>query len=156
MDILFEQRLVQNSALSVQILYTVINTFFLEKNKTQGLEFPLAFVVLPLIYQKKIVNSFYNRRGRGMLYRTVIEKPELFIGFQSRMEIYFEQTMIAISLGLNSETLKLSDGILYPKSNMRIKEPEDLKQMFNSERRLGRSFAESNIKEISQFLKIVF
>jgi len=156
MDILFEQRLIQNSALSMQILHIVINTFYLEKNKTQGLEFPLVFIVLPFIYQRKIVNTFYKRKGKGMLYRTIIENPELFIGFQSRMEIYFEQTMSAISLGLNSNMFELSNGMLYPCSNKKFAQPNGLVQMFRSAKRLGKSFAESNIEEISQFLKIVF
>ncbi len=160
MDILFEQKLIQNTALAMELLHAVILEHYKKNKATTGLKFPLIFLVLPLLFQKRTTNVLYNKASPGSIYKAISENREIPIGLQNRMEAYFENTFDAISLGLSVKLFAIDYpvGEIVPiKKNLVCEDhSEDTKCMLAAAKRIGQTFSELTIEEIAQTLKVVF
>jgi len=160
MDILFEQKIVQNSALSMELIHVVVLDYYKKNKAVTGLKFPLAFLILPMLFQKRTTDALYNKTSPGSIYKAISENREIPLDLQKRMEACFNKTIQAISLGLSAELFLIdySQGELIPvkKSILDSSHTEDVKRLINVAKRLGHTFAELTIEEISQTLKVVF
>ncbi|MEF8748141.1 MAG: three component ABC system middle component [Candidatus Accumulibacter propinquus] len=52
-DILFEQQIVQNPGLGAEALWYAVNEVYEEKNRAEGMDLFLAFLVLPLAFHRR-------------------------------------------------------------------------------------------------------
>lgn len=159
MDCLFEQNVSQNTALSMELLHVTIIEYYKESKGVTGLKFPLAFLVLPMVLQRRTTDAIYNKQKPGSLYKALTENREVSIGLQHRMEVFYEKTMQAISLGISTELFALDYqvGELFPKRKSALNNArnDDIKRMFSAAKRLGQTFHELTIEEISQTLNII-
>ena len=61
MDCLFEQNVSQNTALSMELLHVTIIEYYKESKGVTGLKFPLAFLVLPMVLQRRTTPYIINK-----------------------------------------------------------------------------------------------
>lgn len=160
MDCLFEQNVSQNTALAMELLHVTIIEYYRESKGITGLKFPLVFLVLPMVFQRRITDSIYNKQKPGSIYKALTENREIPVGLQRRMENLYKKTMQAISMGISTGLFALDyqTGELFPKRKSVLSNGrnDDIKRMFGAAKRLGQTFQELTIEEISQTLKVVF
>lgn len=48
-DILFEQRITQNTGLASEAIWYAVNETFETSGRVSGIQFPLAFLILPIV-----------------------------------------------------------------------------------------------------------
>lgn len=160
MDILFEQKVSQNTALAMEMLHVVVLEYYSMKKGRVGLKFPLAFLILPMIFQKRTTDALYNKTSPGSIYKALTEDREITVGLQKRMEACYDHTIHAISLGIHAELFAIdySPGEFIPRRKTVIESnhDDDIKKMINAAKRLGQTFFELTIEEIAQTLKVVF
>ncbi len=61
-DVLFEQRIVQNPGLAAEAIWHSVNEAYDTQGRTEGVSFPLAFLILPL--------TFHQRSARALAAKT--------------------------------------------------------------------------------------
>lgn len=161
LDVLFEQRLVQNAGLGAEAIFETVAAYYRHENKTRGLPFPFVFLVLPLVFHKRTVNAIKSRANTGALRKALRDDREISIGLQQRMESMCEATLAACSLAIDSGL------ILYdPEAVQLIPNRASLSQIHHDSgavsdilaaaRRVGLSFSELTLEEISTLLEVVF
>ena len=162
MDILFEQDLVQNSGLSSEALFAAVKAYCDTKRRGEGLPFPLAFLVLPVVFHSRSAAALKSRSGAGALYKAIQDEHELVVGLQRRMECMYRRTLDACSIALSSgwmaydpENAEFLPAVKSLPSAIVHVQPE-VRDIVSAAKRLGRSFAELSIGEISMILEVVF
>lgn len=162
MNILFEKNLVQNQGLASCAVFEAVAAFSATRNAEAGMPFPMVFLVLPLAFHKRTVDSIKSRAGKGMLFKAIKDNPEIPLGLQTRMEGLYDRTFEALSLAVCAETIALDPetGELLPRRKALPDETLPMlppaKDVLRAARRIGASFAEHSIEEILTILKVVF
>lgn len=161
MDILFEQKIVQNTALSMELIHIVVVEHYKKNRAITGLKFPLAFLILPMLFQERTTNALCNKTSPGSIYKAISENREIPLGLQNRMEACFDKTLHAISLGLSAKLFLMdyTQGEIIPERKGaldNLHSEDEVKRMISAAKRLGHTFAELTIEEIAQTLKVVF
>ena len=162
MDVLFEKNLVQNSGLASCAVFEAVAAFYEMRNSERGLPFPFVFLVLPLVFHKRTVDSVKTRVGKGTLFKAIKDNPEIPLGLQARMESLAERTFDALSLAISSETVAIDPETSQliplvkslPKSALPVLQP--VKDILKASKRIGQAFAEHSEEEILAILKVVF
>lgn len=162
MDVLFEKNLVQNSGLASCAVFEAVIAFYEIKNSERGMPFPFVFLVLPLVFHKRTVDSVKNRAGKGTLFKAIKDNPEIPLGLQARMESLAERTFDALSLAISSGTVAIDQETSQliplvkslPKSALPVLQP--VKDILKASKRIGQAFAEHSEEEILAILKVVF
>lgn len=161
LDVLFEQELVQNTGLGAEAIFETVAAYYKHENQTRGLSFPFVFLVLPLVFHKRTVSAIKSRAGAGALRKALRADREISIGLQQRMESMSETTLAACSLALDSglmlydsETAQL---IPTRASLSQIRHDSDaVSDIRAAAKRVGVSFSELSLAEISTLLEVVF
>ncbi len=52
-DVLFEQRVIQNTGLAAEVIWQAVLDAYETKKRIAGVPFPLAFLVLPLTFHQR-------------------------------------------------------------------------------------------------------
>ncbi|MBR6059926.1 MAG: hypothetical protein IKP58_17295 [Victivallales bacterium] len=162
MDALFELDLVQNTGLAAEVIFTTVLSYYKERNSISGLPFPLAFLVLPLLFHHRTVEDIKRRKGSGILYKAIKEDREIPIGLQKRMESMFDRTLSACFLAVSADimTIDLKTVELIPLirniPKAALPATGAIMDIFHAANRLGKVFAVHSIEEIIKITEVVF
>ena len=64
-DVLFEQRVIQNTGLAAEAIWCAVNEAYESKGRTEGVPLPLSFLVLPLTFHQRTAENLANRTQPG-------------------------------------------------------------------------------------------
>lgn len=160
-DVLFEQRVVQNTGLAAEVLWQAVNEAYERKERIEGVPFPLVFLVLPLTFHKRTAISLSSKTQPGSIYKALADDREITVGLQARMQAMADRTLQSLSIALSSGLLRLDRGYQYQlipgrKSSPVTHTTEDLKIILGAAKRVGQTFAELTLLQISNNLEVRF
>lgn len=160
MDLLFEQRLTNNTVLASYLISIAVRECFEANERKSGVEFPLIFAVLPLVFHSQTAQSLATKQKPGALIKALSENREIPLGLQERMEGFSELTLEALSLGFSSDLFYFDANgkieiIPGEDSGMIFVHPQ-IKTASNAAKRVGQSFAELSFEQICIYLNIRF
>jgi Family of unknown function (DUF6521) len=160
-DVLFEQRVIQNTGLAAEAIWYTVHEAYEARGRTEGVSFPLAFLVLPLSFHQRTAKALASKTQPGALYKALAEDREITVGLQDRMQAMSERTFQALSIGFQSGLLLLDPDHqrhLVPgrKSAPVMHATDEVKMIMNAAKRVGHAFAEMNVVQLSTQLNIRF
>lgn len=160
-DVLFEQRVIQNTGLAAEAIWQAVQEAFEASGRTEGVSFPLAFLILPLTFHQRTAKALANKTQPGALYKALSENREMIVGLQARMQAMSGRTLQAVSIGFHTELLLLDPDHqrhLIPgrKTPPVAHVTEDVKTIMNAAKRVGHAFAEMNLVQLTTHLNIRF
>ena len=160
-DVLFEQRVVQNTGLAAEAIWQAMNEAFETKGRTEGVTLPLVFLVLPLVFHQRTAQALASKTQPGALYKAIADDREIAIGLQARMQAMADRTCHALSIGFDSGLLLLDPDherhLIPGKRNPPVVHATDeVKTILKAAKRVGQAFAEMNIVQLSTQLNIRF
>jgi hypothetical protein len=91
-DVLFEQRVVQNTGLAAEAIWQAANETFEAKGRAAGVPLPLAFLVLPLTFHQRTAEALASKAQPGALYKAIADDREITVGLQMRMQAMSDRT----------------------------------------------------------------
>jgi hypothetical protein len=157
-----EYFIVQNHALGALSLYHFTKSYYDAKEK-EGLPFPLALLVLPIIFNEKCYQSIGDVKrvtGRISMLNVLAEHRDIPVGLQRRVVEMSSQSFKSINLSFaqgllvyDSEEKKLLPGryLRIPSSNS-----NDNQKIFHAAKILGKWFAYNSIEQICIALNVNF
>src|SRR5258708_14548942 len=106
-DILFEQRVVQNTGLAAEAIWQAVLEAYEAKMRTAGVPLPLIFLVLPLPFHQRTAAALASKTQPGALYKALSEDREITVGLQARMQAMAERTFHGLSIAFQTNLLSL-------------------------------------------------
>lgn len=160
-DVLFEQRIVQNTGLGAEVIWSAVNEAYEMSGRTSGVMFPLAFLVLPLAFHERTAIALSSKMQPGALYKAIAEDREITVGLQARMQAMSDRTFQALSVGFQTELILLDPDHqrhLFPgrKTAPITHITSEVKTILNAAKRIGHAFSEMNPTQLSTHLNIRF
>jgi len=160
-DVLFEQRVIQNTALAAEAIWLAVNEAYESNGRTEGVSLPFAFIILPLCFHQRTATALATKTQPGALYKALAEDREITFGLQARMQAMSNRTFQALSIGFHTGLLLLDPDHqrhLIPgrKSPPVVHTTEEVKTVLNAAKRVGQAFAEMNPVQLSTHLNIRF
>jgi len=161
MDVLFEQHIVQNTALGAEAIWQAVHEAYEASGRTAGVTFPLAFIVLPLSFHERTAKTLASKTQPGALYKALADNREIPVGLQERMQAMSERTFQALSIGFHTGLLELDpdhERHLIPgrKTQPVPHTTEEVKTILNAAKRVGHAFTEMTLVQLSTQLHIRF
>lgn len=160
-DVLFEQRITQNTGLAAETLWHAINEAHIATGKVGGISLPLIFLVLPLAFHQRSAHSLSNRTQPGALYKALAEDREIVVGVQDRMQSMSPNTLGALSLGFSAGLFLLdkdAQRTLLPKRKTPPVEHSsaEVKDIFAAAKRVGQALVEMSPSQLVSHLRVRF
>jgi hypothetical protein len=160
-DVLFEQRVIQNTSLGAEAIWQTVNEAYETRGRTEGVALPLAFLVLPLAFHQRTALALATKQQPGALYKALADDRELIVGLQTRMQAMSTRTFHALSIGFQSGLLLLDPDHERHLIPSRKTQPvphftEDVKTILSAAKRVGQAFAEMSLVQLSTQLNIRF
>jgi hypothetical protein len=160
-DVLFEQRVTQNTGLAAETIWQAVNEAYEASGRTGGVTLPLAFLILPLTFHQRTSKALASKTQPGALYKALADDREITVGLQTRMQAMSERTFHALSIGFHTGLLLLDPDHQRHLIPGRRTQPvahatEDVKVILNAAKRVGHSFAEMTLVQLSTQLNIRF
>ena len=160
-DVLFEQRVVQNPALGAETIWHAVHEAYELNGRTEGVPLILAFVVLPLTFHKRTAIALASKSRPGAIYKAIAEDRELTVGLQERMQALSDCTFQSLSIGFSTGLLLLDHADVPELLPGRRTPPvvhvtEDVKVMLKAAKRVGQTFAELPPEQIATHLNIKY
>jgi len=160
-DILFEQNIIQNNALASEVLWIATLEAYETRNRTEGLAFPLVFLILPLAFHKRTAISLCTKTKPGSIYKALAENREIPVGLQSRMQSLFDRTLKSLSICISTGLIDIDYADHYQLLPARKSIPvqhvsDDVKIVTGAAKRIGQTLGELTIAQISDYLEVVF
>jgi hypothetical protein len=160
-DVLFEQRVIQNTGLAAEAIWQAVYEAHEGKGRSEGVPFPLVFLVLPLAFHRRTATVLASKAQPGALYKALGDDRELTVGLQERMQALADRTLHALSIGFQTGLLLLDqdhERQLLPgrKSPPVTHVTEEVKVILNAAKRVGQAYAEMSIIQLSTQLNIRF
>lgn len=160
-DILFEQRVIQNTGLAAEAIWQAVHEAYELKGRTEGVPFPLVFLVLPLTFHKRTATVLASKNQPGAIYKALADDREIPVGLQVRMQAMSERTFHALSIGFSTGLLRLDQDhqrqIIPGKKTPPVTHAtEDVKIILKAAKRVGQTFAELTIVQLANHLEIKF
>jgi hypothetical protein len=160
-DVLFEQRVIQNPGLAAETIWYSVYEAYDTKGRTEGLSFPLAFLVLPLTFHQRSARALAAKTQPGALYKAVSEDREITVGLQTRMQAMAKRTFAGLSIGFHTGLLHLDpdhERHLIPgrKSSPISHATDEVKIILSAAKRVGQAFAEMSLVQLATQLNIRF
>jgi len=161
MDVLFEQRVVQNTGLAAEVIWQAVHEAFEANGRTQGVSLPLTFLVLPLTFHRRTAKILASKTQPGAIYKALADDREVTVGLQERMQAMSERTFHALSIGFQTGLLRLDQDQTRQLIPGRRTPPvahviDEVKIMFNAARRVGQALSEMTVVQLSAHLNIRF
>src|SRR6267154_1898321 len=97
-DVLFEQRIIQNTGLAAEAIWQAVHEAYELRGRTDGVSFPLVFLVLPLTFHEHTASSLASKTQPGALYKALAADREITVDLQRRMEALSDRTFQALSI----------------------------------------------------------
>src|SRR5206468_6402274 len=104
-DIMFEQRVVQNTGLAAETVWRAVHEAYEVRGRTDGVPFPLVFLVLPLTFHQQTASSLASKTRPGALYKALAADREITLDLQRRMEALSDRTFQALSISFQTGLL---------------------------------------------------
>ncbi len=160
-DVLFEQRVVQNTGLAAEVIWQAVQAAFEAKGRAEGVSLPMAFLVLPLTFHQRTARALASRTQPGALYKALADDREITVGLQMRMQAMSERTFQALSIGFHTDLLRLDqdhERQLIPGRTTApvVHATDEVKVILNAAKRVGRAFAEMTLVQLCTHLNISF
>ena len=160
-DVLFEQRVIQNTGLAAEAIWQAVHEAYNAKGRAEGVPFALVFLVLPLAFHRRSASTLASKTQPGALYKALADDREITVGFQARMEGLADRTFQALSIAFQTGLLSLDSGPtreVFPgkKTPPVTHVTEEVKTILNAAKRVGQSFAEMNAVQLAVHLNIRF
>jgi len=160
-DVLFEQRVIQNTGLAAEAIWQAVSEAYEAKGRTEGVTLPLAFLVLPLTFHRRTATALASKTQPGALYKALAEDREVTVGLQTRMQAMSERTFQALSIGFHTGLILLDpdhERHLIPgrKTPPVAHSTEEVKTILNAAKRVGHAFSEMTLVQLSTQLNIHF
>ena len=160
-DVLFEQRVIQNTGLAAEAIWQAVHEAYESNGRTEGVTLPLAFLVLPLTFHQRTANALATKTQPGALYKALAADREIIVGLQMRMQAMSERTFQALSIGFHTGLLLLDPDHQRQLIPGRRTQPvthasEDVKTIMNAAKRVGHAFSEMTLVQLSTQLNIRF
>lgn len=160
-DVLFEQRVIQNTGLAAEAIWQAVHEAYETTGRTAGVTLPLAFLILPLAFHERTAKALANKTQPGAVYKAVSEDREIVVGLQLRMQAMSDRTFSALSIGFDTGLLLLDpdhERHLLPgrKSPPVSHVTDEVKTIMSAAKRVGQAFAEMNIVQVATHLNIRF
>jgi hypothetical protein len=166
MDLQFERRVAQNTAIAAWAIWTCAVSFDKEAGPERKLFFPYCFLVLPLSFHQSTARAVSKlQMTEGSFYRALTQNRTIVVGLQSRIRSLSGDTYRALNLSFASGLLRLDkDEPLsvcpgrktlpsqFPASLM----PQDVAEIIATARRLGYWFATNEFSAICDLLRVRF
>jgi hypothetical protein len=161
MDVLFEQRVIQNTGLAAEAIWQAVHEAYETKSRTEGVVLPVAFLILPLTFHQRTALVLAAKTQPGALYKALAEDREITVGLQMRMQAFSERTFRALSIGFQTGLLLLDQQRqhqLIPgrKSQPVVHATEEVKVILNAAKRVGQALAEMTPVQLATHLGISF
>ncbi len=152
----------QNKILASYVLWEFCKNYSLQKKQPPSLK--LIMVVLPICFNKRIVDGIKSRNFReGSLYRALDENRDLFIGLEDRIEsmgkLTFETIYLCSVSGIldfdrDRQELRFVPKAIKESEFSKLRQYPDLADIFNAAKRIGTWFGKMNSVEITSYLKL--
>lgn len=160
-DVLFEQRVIQNTGLAAEVIWQAVQEGYDAKGRAEGVSLPLAFLVLPLTFHQRTATVLATKTQPGALYKALADDREITVGLQMRMQAMSERTFHALSIGFHTGLLRLDldhQRQLIPgkKTPPVAHATDEVKIILNAAKRVGHAFAEMTLVQLSTHLNIRF
>jgi hypothetical protein len=160
-DILFEQRVIQNTGLAAEAIWQAVHEAHEARGRSEGVAFPLVFLVLPLAFHKRTATVLASKAQPGALYKALGDDRELTVGLQERMQALSDRTFHALSIGFHTGLLLLDQNHerhLIPgrKTSPFTHVTDEVKVILGAAKRVGQAFAQMSIVQLSTQLNIRF
>lgn len=159
-DALFEQKIIQNTGLSAELIWQVVNEAYEHNRREDGLFLPLVFLVLPLVFHRRTAQLLATKRQPGAIYKVIDEDREVLIGLQARMQALYDRTVQGLSISFSTGMLKfdqqkqqLCPGL---KSVNVEHVTDDVKTIFRASKRIGQTFSELSMVQVLTVLEVRF
>lgn len=163
MDTLFEQHVIQNTALATEALWACTATCFTETDKAHGVAFQATFLILPLVFHQSTAKAFASKKRPGILHKVLAESRDLTAGLQGRMQAMAPLTCQALNLGFASGCLLFDaehdDGPEVLPGDVRPNiehSDENVVALLSAARRLGIVFSEVAFPQLCAQLRVSF
>ncbi len=160
-DVLFEQRVIQNTGLAAETIWQTVHEAYEKKGRTEGVSFPLVFIILPLTFHKRTATALASKTQPGAIYKALADDREITVGLQARMQALSERTFQALSVAFSTGLLRMdqdSHRQLIPgkKTPPVTHVTDDVKTILKAAKRVGQTFAELTIVQLTNHLEIKF
>jgi hypothetical protein len=160
-DVLFEQRVVQNTSLAAEAIWQAVDSAFEAQTRAEGVPLPLTFLVLPLTFHQRTARVLASKTQPGALYKALAEDREITVGLQARMQAMSDRTFQALSIGFHAGLLELDQDrerqLIPGRSTPPIAHATDeVKGIMNAAKRVGQAFAELTVVQLCTQLNITF
>lgn len=161
MDVLFEQRVVQNTGLAAETLWQAVHEAYETNNRIHGVPFPLVFLVLPLTFHQRTAKSLASRTQPGAIYKALADDREILVGLQARMQALSDRTLQALSIAFQAGLLRMDHENSRQLIPARRTTPvahvtEDIKTIMKAAKRVGHAFSEMTFVQICTHLNVRF
>jgi hypothetical protein len=161
MDVLFEQRIVQNEVLAAEVIWQAVQEAFEVGGRVDGVSFPLAFLILPLVFHQRTANVLSNKTQPGAMYKALAEDPEITLGLQERMQSLSTRTLRSLAVAFDAKLIALDrEGrqVIFPvrKTPPVIHITSEVKTIMNAAKRVGQSLSEMTPSQLITHLNIRF
>ena len=161
MDILFEQHVIQNTGLAAETIWQAVESAYETKQRTGGVPFALAFLVLPLTFHERTAMTLASKTQPGALYKALADEREITVGLQSRMQAMSGRTLEALSIGFHTGLLLLDQDkerqLLPGRRSPPVKHATDeVKTILNAAKRVGQACSEMTMVQLATHLGIQF
>lgn len=160
-DVLFEQRVIQNTGLAAEAIWQAVHEAYEAKSRTEGVTLPIVFLILPLTFHQRTAAVLATKTQPGALYKALAEDREIAVGLQLRMEALSERTFQALSIAFHTGLLLLDEGHEHQLIPGRKSQPvahatDEVKIILNAAKRVGHAFAEMTPVQLFTHLHIRF
>ncbi|MCF8143529.1 MAG: DUF6521 family protein [Deltaproteobacteria bacterium] len=160
-DVLFEQKVIQNTGLAAETIWQTVHETYEAKGRTEGVPFPLLFLVLPLAFHKRTAAVLALKTQPGAIYKALADDREITVGLQARMEALSERTFHALSIAFSTGLLRMDQDhqrqVLPGKKTPPVTHvTDDVRTILKAAKRVGQTFAELTIVQITSHLEIKF
>jgi hypothetical protein len=160
-DVLFEQRVVQNTGLAAEAIWQAVDAAFEAKGRTEGVSLPIAFLVLPLTFHQRTAKVLASKTQPGALYKALADDREITVGLQMRMQAMSDRTFQALSIAFDTGLLSLDQDhehqLIPGKKTPPVAHASlEVKGILNAAKRVGHAFAEMTVVQLCTHLNITF
>lgn len=160
-DVLFEQRIIQNTGLGAEAIWQAVFEAYTAKGRTDGVSFPLAFLVLPLVFHRRTAAVFASKSKPGAIYKALAEDREITVGLQERMVALSERTFQSISIAFSTDLLRMDQDhqrhLIPGRKSPPVKHVTvEVQTILKAAKRVGQAFAELTVVQIANHLGVRF
>jgi len=161
MDVLFEQRVIQNTGLAAEAIWQATLEAYVASGRVEGIPLPLVFLVLPMVFHRRTALVLASKTQPGALYKALSDDREITIGLQARMQSMADRTLHALSIGFQSGLLQLDEDhrrhLLPGRKTAPVSHvTEEVKTIFGAAKRVGHALIEMSPIQLAAHLNIRF